>query len=74
MASLSLVSNGPVISLACALLGLVYAAWLIQRILGAPSGTERMRGIASAVQRVAKAYLNRQILSLGSIGLGRARI
>ncbi len=69
MANISLASNGLVISLLCALLGLVYAGWLIRWILAAPAGNERMHEIAGAVQQGAKAYLNRQIMSVGSIAV-----
>ncbi|MBU3664291.1 MAG: sodium-translocating pyrophosphatase [Chthoniobacterales bacterium] len=69
MFKVSLVTDGVLISLACALLGLVYAAWLIRWILASPAGNERMREIAYAVQQGAKAYLNRQILSVGSIAV-----
>ena len=69
MHSLSLVSDGLSISLVCALLGLVYAAFLIRWILAAPAGNERMREIAGAIQQGAKAYLNRQIASIGAIAV-----
>lgn len=69
MTTTSLASHGLAISLVCAVLGLAYAAWLIRWILAAPAGNERMREIAGAVQQGAKAYLNRQILSVGSIAV-----
>ena len=69
MLALSLVSDGLTISLICAILGLLYAVYLIRWILASPSGNDRMREIASAIQQGAKAYLNRQILSVGSIAV-----
>ncbi len=69
MHKISLVSDGLLISLACALLGLAYAGWLIRWVLAAPSGNDRMREIAHAVQQGAKAYLNRQIVSVGTIAV-----
>jgi len=69
MSSAFLVSNGLLLSLFCAVLGLVYAAYLIRWILASPAGNERMREIASAVQQGAKAYLNRQIMSIGAIAV-----
>ncbi len=69
MLALSLVSDGLTISLICAVLGLFYAVYLIRWILASPSGNDRMREIAAAIQQGAKAYLNRQILSVGSIAV-----
>ena len=43
MFALSLVSDGLAISLVCAVLGLLYAAYLIRWILVSPSGNDRMR-------------------------------
>ena len=63
------VSNGLVISLLCAIFGLLYAVYLIRWILKSPSGNDRMREIAEAIQLGAKAYLNRQIMSVGSIAV-----
>ncbi len=69
MFAISLVSDGLSISLACAILGLLYAVYLIRWILVSPTGNDRMREIASAIQQGAKAYLNRQIVSVGSIAV-----
>jgi len=69
MSSAFLVSNGLLLSLFCAVLGLVYAAYLIRWILASPAGNERMREIAAAVQQGANAYLNRQIMSIGAIAV-----
>lgn len=69
MLAFSLVADGLTVSLVCALLGLVYAVYLIRWILASPSGSERMREIAGAIQLGAKAYLNRQVVSVGSIAV-----
>lgn len=69
MLAFSLVADGLAVSLVCALLGLVYAVYLIRWILASPSGSERMREIAGAIQLGAKAYLNRQVVSVGSIAV-----
>ncbi|TSA34752.1 MAG: sodium-translocating pyrophosphatase [Verrucomicrobiaceae bacterium] len=69
MSSAFLVSNGLLISLACAVFGLFYAAYLVRWILASPAGNDRMREIAAAVQQGAKAYLNRQIMSIGAIAV-----
>ncbi len=69
MSSAFLVSNGLLLSLICAVFGLLYAAYLIRWILVSPAGNDRMREIAAAVQQGAKAYLNRQIVSIGAIAV-----
>ncbi len=69
MFALSLVEDGITISLICAIVGLVYAVVLIGWILRQPTGTDRMRDIARAIQLGAKAYLNRQLVSVGVIAV-----
>ena len=51
----------------CAVVGLVFAFLLIARILQASPGNERMREISGAVQQGAKAYLNRQVITISAI-------
>ncbi|MDX2080368.1 MAG: sodium-translocating pyrophosphatase [Terrimicrobiaceae bacterium] len=65
----SLVADGIAMSLICAVLGLVYAFWLIGWILRSPAGNARMKEIAGAIQLGAQAYLNRQLLSVGTIAV-----
>lgn len=69
MIALSLVRNGLEISLVCAVLGLIYAGYLIRWILASPSGNDRMREIAGAIQLGARAYLSRQMMSVGAIAV-----
>jgi K(+)-stimulated pyrophosphate-energized sodium pump len=57
------------ISLICALLGLGAALYLIKMIAGYSPGNDTMRRIAGAIEEGAKAYLNRQILSVSVIAL-----
>lgn len=54
-------------SLLCAVVGLVVAVGLILAIMRAPAGSAKMREIAAAVEEGAKAYLNRQVLTIGVI-------
>jgi K(+)-stimulated pyrophosphate-energized sodium pump len=57
------------ISLAYGVAGLAFALLLIPWILRASPGNDRMRQIASAIEEGAKAYLNRQILSISLIAV-----
>ncbi len=43
--------------------------YLIRKVLDSPSGNERMREIAGAIQEGAKAYLKRQIVTIGAIAI-----
>ena len=65
--ALDLLDNGVPISMVCAVVGLVFAILLIARILKSSPGNERMREISAAVQEGAKAYLNRQVVTISAI-------
>ncbi len=56
-------------SLGASLLAVLYGMVSITWVLGRPSGNERMQEIASAIQEGAKAYMNRQYLTIGSVGV-----
>jgi K(+)-stimulated pyrophosphate-energized sodium pump len=62
-------SAGIWIALICALCGLGAAIYLIKMIVGYSPGNEKLRQIAGAIQEGAKAYLNRQILSVSVIAV-----
>ena len=62
-----LLRSGVWLALLCALVGLGFAYYLIRLVISCSPGNERMRQIAAAVQEGAKAYLNRQIASVGMI-------
>jgi K(+)-stimulated pyrophosphate-energized sodium pump len=47
------------------LLALAFAGYLSREVLAAPEGTEKMKEIALAIQKGARAYLNRQFRTLG---------
>jgi K(+)-stimulated pyrophosphate-energized sodium pump len=62
-----LLGSGVWLALMCALVALGCAYYLIRSVTSCSPGNERMRQIAGAVQEGAKAYLNRQIASVGLI-------
>jgi K(+)-stimulated pyrophosphate-energized sodium pump len=70
----TLIENGIPISLACAALGLIFALWLIKSLLSISAGTEKMQFIANAIEQGAKAYLNRQLVSISVIGIAIAAL
>ncbi|MEX2311339.1 MAG: sodium/proton-translocating pyrophosphatase, partial [Rhodospirillales bacterium] len=55
--------------LVCGALALVYGAYAVRSVLSAPAGNERMQEIAAAIQEGAAAYLNRQYLTIGVVGI-----
>src|SRR5207253_595002 len=61
--------SGVRLSLVCAVIGLGCAFLLITVILRASPGNERMRQISAAVQEGAKAYLNRQVITISVIAI-----
>ncbi len=56
-------------SLVAGLIGLVVAILLIRGIFAAPSGNEKMRAIAGAIEEGAKAYLGRQVRTISVIAV-----
>ncbi|HEY8553001.1 MAG TPA: sodium-translocating pyrophosphatase [Burkholderiales bacterium] len=62
-------SNSLWFALACAAAAIVYGAVSIRWVLAKPTGSERMREIAAAIQEGASAYLNRQYSTIGIVGV-----
>jgi K(+)-stimulated pyrophosphate-energized sodium pump len=62
-----LLGSGVWLALICALVGLGFAYYLVRSVLSCSRGNERMIQIANAVQEGAKAYLNRQLITVGVI-------
>jgi K(+)-stimulated pyrophosphate-energized sodium pump len=62
-----LLGSGVWLALLCALVGLGFSYYLVRLVISCSPGNDRMIQIASAVEEGAKAYLNRQLLSVGLI-------
>ena len=56
-------------ALICGGVALLYGIVAARSVVGANAGTERMQEIAGAIQEGARAYLNRQYLTIGLVGL-----
>lgn len=53
----------------CGLLSIAYGAWAIKSVLSTDPGSERMQEIAAAIAEGAQAYLKRQYLTIGLVGI-----
>ncbi|MHB8535915.1 MAG: sodium/proton-translocating pyrophosphatase, partial [Sulfuricaulis sp.] len=62
-------SNSLIFAFACAAVAILYGAVSIKWILNKPSGSDRMREIARAIQEGASAYLNRQYRTIAFVGV-----
>jgi K(+)-stimulated pyrophosphate-energized sodium pump len=60
--------NSLIFALACALAAIAYGIVSIRWVLAKPTGSERMREIAAAIQEGASAYLNRQYTTIAMVG------
>jgi K(+)-stimulated pyrophosphate-energized sodium pump len=53
----------------CGLLSIVYGIWAIQSVMSADAGNARMQEIAAAIAEGAQAYLKRQYMTIGIVGI-----
>jgi K(+)-stimulated pyrophosphate-energized sodium pump len=67
--ALNLLTCGVPLSMLCAVIGLCCAFVLIAKILRCSPGNDRMQQIAAAIQEGAKAYLHRQVRTIGVIAI-----
>lgn len=61
-------------SLAACALAIMYGGFLIRRILSLRSGDEKMQKVARAIQKGARAYLNRQTKTLAVVAVALAAV
>ena len=66
---LTILNSGVPLSMLCAVVGLVFALFLIITVIRRPPGNEKMRQISAAVQEGAKAYLHRQVVTISAIAV-----
>ncbi|MBI2029722.1 sodium-translocating pyrophosphatase [Candidatus Gottesmanbacteria bacterium] len=64
-----MINNYLLFSLVTAVAGIIYALFLISKILKLPTGNKQMNEIAAAISEGAKAYLNRQYKTVFVIAL-----
>ena len=57
------------LAIVCGVLSIVYAIWASKSVMSADAGNERMQEIASAIQEGAQAYLSRQYMTIGMVGV-----
>jgi K(+)-stimulated pyrophosphate-energized sodium pump len=67
--ALNLLDSGVHLSMLCAVVGLAFAFFLIAAVKRLSPGNERMQQISTAVQEGAKAYLNRQLVTISAVAV-----
>ncbi len=66
---MELINTVLMFSIVASVLAIIYAAFLSWWIIKLPSGNEKMREIAAAIQQGAKAYLTRQYITVGIVAI-----
>src|SRR5213596_1418682 len=67
--ALTILNSGVPLSMLCAVIGLVFAFFLIITVIRRSPGNEKMQEISAAVQECAKSYLNRQVKAISVIAV-----
>src|SRR5213596_1677032 len=67
--ALTILNSGVPLSMLCAVIGLVFAFFLIITVIRRSPGNEKMQEISAAVQECAKAYLHRQVVTSSAIAV-----
>ncbi len=62
-------SSELIFAIACALVAIIFGAFSIAQILNKPAGSEAVQKIAAAIQEGAAAYLKRQYMAIGLVGI-----
>jgi K(+)-stimulated pyrophosphate-energized sodium pump len=65
--ALDILKSGVTLSMVCAVLGLLFALFLIKAVIRLSPGNDKMREIAGAIEEGAKAYLKRQVVTISAI-------
>lgn len=55
--------------IACGLLSIVYGIWAIKSVMSSDAGNAKMQEIAAAIAEGAQAYLKRQYMTIGMVGI-----
>ena len=62
-------ASGMVFAIVCGVIAILYGIWASRSVLSQSPGNQRMQEIAAAVQEGARAYLNRQYMTIGIVGV-----
>src|SRR5438067_8573247 len=64
---LDILRSGVTLSMVCAVLGLLFALFLIKAVIRRSAGNDKMRQVAGALEEGPKAYLKRQVVTISAI-------
>ncbi len=61
--------TGLVFAIVCGFVAIAYGIWAARSVMAADAGSARMQEISTAIQEGAKAYLNRQYMTIAAVGV-----